>query len=165
MNMKKNFLLISLLFCAYLLPAQTLERISMSAGGATGDDVNFVLGETFNFAMAKDGNISLETGSLASEENTGSDNNFTVVKELAESKPLNCYPNPTSDALTINYETNEQVAIISVYDISGKIVKMQSSKIQNRAELQVDDLSSGTYFISVTDNKFQVIGSSKFIKK
>lgn len=145
--------------------AQTLDRISLSAGGTTGDDVNFVLGETFNFALAKDGNISLETGSLASEQNTGADNNFTVVKEFAQNKPLACYPNPTTDVLTINYSTNETLTIISVYDISGKIVKMQSSKIQNQAELQVNDLSPGTYFISVTDNQFKIIGYAKFIKK
>jgi len=89
---------------------------------------------------------------------------------------LNCYPNPTSDVLTINYTTNEQVAIISVYDSFGKIVKIQKTNLPNlkdladfeyskRAELRVDDLSCGTYFISVTDNKFQVIGSSKVIKK
>lgn len=62
-------LLLFSLFCTFSF-AQNLDRISMSSGGDATDNVAYVIGEAFNFTIAG-GDIVIETGSLASENNTG----------------------------------------------------------------------------------------------
>ena len=134
----------------------------MSSGGATGDDMNFVLGETFNFALAKDGNISLESGSLASEQNTGGDNNFTVVETLFTLKATNCYPNPVSDFLNIDLNTQNQNLTYKIYSSDGKL---QEIKKTNVLIYDASRLATGNYFISIETSDNQILGVAKFIKK
>ncbi len=163
--MKKIILFSFLILFGFSTFSQNLDRISLSSGGSSTDQVNYVLGETFNFTVADGANIVIETGTLGSTDNSGGDNNFTVVKEIAETKPLQCYPNPATDF--INIVTNQSLSgktIFTIYDISGKVIKMQSLENSEIQTMNVSNLSVGTYFISVSDNKLQFLGSLKFIK-
>ncbi len=151
--------------------SQNLDRISLSSGGSATDEVNYVLGETFNFTLADGANVIIETGTLGSSDDTGGDNNFTAVKQLAINSALECYPNPTTDFVNVNLtgfqnlSGLEEELILSVYDITGKVVKMQNCTADNLQTLNVSKFAAGTYFISVSDNFLKPINSVKFIKK
>lgn len=87
--------------------------------------------------------LTLDTGVGTSENELG--DNFKV------------YPNPTSDKITISMEKgdtkNKQIAI---YDIFGKQVKdiQLNSTLENSNEIEIDvrNLSNGTYFVKVSSN-------------
>ncbi len=161
--MRKPTLLLLMLCIGFMqIQAQTLDRISLSAGAATGDTVNFVLGETFNFAIAKDGDISLETGSLSSEENTGSDNNFIFVETLYKLKATNCYPNPVKDILQIDLETSVSSFNFSVFSMAGKLIERKNS---DNLRYNASKLSTGNYLLSIRNSRGEILGVTKFIKK
>ena len=144
--------------------AQNLDRMSLSSGGAAGDNVNYVLGETFNFTMATGGSdgISLESGSLSSEENTGGD--IPTILQNASELPsqIECYPNPVSDILTVDFNGTEGVTGVAVFNALGQMV-LQTPANSEKAYLNVKALPVGSYFVSVLNGK-DVIAVKKIIK-
>ncbi|QCX01383.1 T9SS type A sorting domain-containing protein [Aggregatimonas sangjinii] len=73
------------------------------------------------------------------------------------------YPNPTTTSLNIYIEGGGEVDI-ALYAIDGKLVLSQRKNLQQaEMELDVSDLSAGTYFLKV-DGKMQK-GSYKIIKQ
>jgi hypothetical protein len=164
--MNKLILLILGVFLLSVLTtnAQNLDRISLSSGGAAGDNVNYVLGETFNFTMATGGSdgISLESGSLSSEENTGGDIP-TILQEASEMpSSIECYPNPVSDILTVDFNGTEGVTGVVVFNALGQMV-LQAPANGEKAYLNVKALPAGSYFVSVLNGK-DVIAVKKIIK-
>ena len=161
---KSILVLVSLLLYTMVVNAQNLDRISMSSGGAAGDNLNFVLGETFNFTMATGGSdgISLESGSLSSEENTGGDIP-TILQEASEMpSQIECYPNPVTDILTVDFNGTEGVTGVAVFNALGQMV-LQTSANGEKAYLNVKTLPAGSYFVSVMNGK-DVIAVKKIVK-
>jgi hypothetical protein len=64
-------------------------------------------------------------------------------------------PNPTLDVVRVNFESNTRGDIqFMVTDVAGRILKTQSSFAtvgNNYVVIDLTDLTSGTYFISMTD--------------
>jgi len=144
--------------------AQNLDRMSLNSGGTAGDNLNFVLGETFNFTMAIGGSdgISLESGSLSSEENTGGDIP-TILQEASEMpSQIECYPNPVTDILTVDFNGTEGVSGVAMFNALGQMV-LQTPTNGEKAYLNVKALSAGSYFVSVLNGK-DVIAVKKIIK-
>lgn len=164
--MKKLTLLLVFTTVWALCHAQYLDRISMSSGGAATNEVNYVIGETFNFTMASDGDIVIETGSLGSEDNTGGDANFTEIVELAATTTMKCYPNPVSDILQLQTGLTDGARIdLVVYNENGQIVYQKP--IINQTELSIDfkNMATGMYYISVVENESKTIKAIKIIKQ
>ena len=66
-----------------------------------------------------------------------------------ESIAFSVYPNPTSEMLTITSTLNTEASIF-VYNLEGKIVQ-QASILGNEKQINLADLSSGTYLLKVTN--------------
>lgn len=82
-------------------------------------------------------------------ENNFNKNNFLV------------YPNPTSESLTIAFSSQQvNTETVQIYNSIGILVKTVDLK-QSLTVINVSELSSGLYFIRMTDNPKQTI---KFIK-
>ncbi len=164
--MKKTILLLVFSTVWTLCHAQYLDRISMSCGGAATNEVNYVIGETFNFTMASDADIVIETGSLGSEGNTGGDANFTEIVELAAITTMKCSPNPVSDILQLQTGLTDGARIdLVVYNENGQIVYQKA--IINQTELSIDfkNMATGMYYISVVENESKTIKAIKIIKQ
>ncbi len=70
------------------------------------------------------------------------------------------------DAWRVLFNTNETYGKVSLYDMSGRLVKMQSVDGPRRGDelvFPLSDLPAGTYFINVNTTKNSV--TRKFIKK
>lgn len=75
---------------------------------------------------------------------------------------ISLYPNPTSDVLNIDNKTNEIVSNVSIYSISGALIK--EVKSTNSIEsISVSDLQTGIYFVKLSIN--DEVKNYKFIKK
>jgi hypothetical protein len=80
---------------------------------------------------------------------------LTGTKNIASNK-LNATvaPNPTSDFTQISFTASKSgIAILSVYDLSGKVVLTQNIQIvngANKAQLNVSGLKQGYYLASVS---------------
>lgn len=164
--MKKPTLLLLFLTIWVFSNAQNLDRISISSGGASTNDVSYVIGETFNFTMSDGADLTIETGSQGSEDDTGGDNNYTIIKEMAATHPLKCYPNPATDYIYIEpgMETNSLV-ILQVYDVNGKLLHQGKTTAGMQLKVDVQSLVPGIYFISLFSNTNEILGSTKFNKQ
>lgn len=61
---------------------------------------------------------------------------------------LNFYPNPATEKLTIE-SPNEELQFIEIRDMKGKLI-LELSKEKSINEIDISNLTNGTYFISVT---------------
>lgn len=83
----------------------------------------------------------------------------TGVGENAQ-QVLNIYPNPVNDKLII--EAEETIGMVEIYNLTGAMVLNQECN-SAKAELEVNELQSGIYFIKMTNNCNVVTRS--FVKK
>jgi len=80
--------------------------------------------------------------------------------------PIIVYPNPTESYLNIKFPTefNSKDIVIELYDVNGKLVTDNKSKVQdNHINIDVKSLSNGVYLLHLKsdDKKW----SQLFIKK
>ena len=68
--------------------------------------------------------------------------------------------NPVNDVLSISSKNNLDILSYSILDVNGRTINYNSSDLNN---INVSNLSSGVYFISIETNEGKGIG--KFIKK
>lgn len=72
---------------------------------------------------------------------------------------LNIYPNPSSDLIFIDAQ-GKNIAEVKIYSNAGSIVK----EIKDRNWIDVSDLSSGLYFISVKTNEDNLLQKIQILK-
>ena len=76
---------------------------------------------------------------------------------------MNLYPNPTAGSLQFSYcNLSESLANIAIYNQFGEKIK-EENNVKLNMPILVEDLSSGIYFLSVTQNGTS-IGNFKFVK-
>jgi len=78
------------------------------------------------------------------------------------SSKFNVFPNPATDVVTITNNENIGIEEILMYDINGKTVKEQKGKTENEIQLDVSNLSSGTYLLHIKTSQGTAI--KKLIK-
>jgi len=167
---KINLILLAAMLLTIGVRAQNLDRMSLSSGGAATDNVNYVLGETFNFTLAQGGTISLETGTLSSTGNTGGQNNFVKVLNFDKVSQLTVYPNPAVEFANLNLTGFQNLSglLLAVYDAYGKVVKMHAvdtAGLYLPVNIDVAQLPAGVYFISVSDVSLKPVATAKFVKQ
>ncbi len=86
--------------------------------------------------------------------------NFTIqstvgIEELNNTSNMSLFPNPTTENLFLNFESNTTSALsINIYDISGK--NLQNNTIQtaiggNQVKINTELYEAGIYFIELND--------------
>jgi len=139
---------------------------------------------TYNYSYSVNGGPQIPGDTFSCTSNNGINNiifyidNGVFIKEV--STQVNClglgvdeftvnsfilYPNPVEDVLHLKLKTINIKQIISISDLSGRIVYNQEVPLQSSGliEIPVSKLSSGTYFIQLQNED----GSSlvnKFVK-
>ncbi|MDC1222170.1 T9SS type A sorting domain-containing protein [Salibacteraceae bacterium] len=70
------------------------------------------------------------------------------INEPGESG-IEVYPNPTSDVVNINLNGLGADGLITVYDISGKMVSTQSIRNQSNPSIDLSNLEAGNYILEI----------------
>jgi hypothetical protein len=84
-----------------------------------------------------------------------------VTPVSIDNNRIKVFPNPTTNVLNIQNDTDDTNASIEIYSISGAKVKSLKTT-QALTTITVSDLQSGVYFVKVTMNN--QVGNYKFIK-
>ena len=73
------------------------------------------------------------------------------------------FPNPATDAITIELFRSDKIAAIEVFDMTGRKVLSQAGLSQSKISLNISELESGNYsvIITSTDNKS---ATTRFVK-
>jgi len=78
----------------------------------------------------------------------------TGIKELKTLK-TSIYPNPTTDKVTVNFIGEGKDYMISIFDITGKVIVRETLTNQTgnvQHEIMVNQLQKGSYFITVSND-------------
>ena len=73
------------------------------------------------------------------------------------------YPNPTTGEVFINFSKSFDEVDVYIMDISGRTILTQKHSAVNQIEMQLSELTPGTYFIQVFHND-SIITNEKIIK-
>lgn len=94
--------------------------------------------------------VATDVVALLSSENNFATSNFSI------------YPNPTSDVINVN-AGNLLINAVQISDLNGRIVKNIGTESISNIQIDVQDLNSGIYLMSVFTN--EGVGTSKIVKK
>ena len=86
----------------------------------------------------------------------------TNTSENIDNSLFNIFPNPANQVLNITSKTSQGEIEITIYDALGKRVLFQKEKNQNRIQLDISELSIGSYFYEIKNQ--QNLSRGKFIK-
>jgi hypothetical protein len=142
--------------------SQTISKQVIGPAGATYENdtnkLSYTAGEVLVGAMtSEDGSIQLGNGYYPSLDLS------TLNTQSPELKlQLKVYPNPTTEAIFITHPT-EQFFEVRITDISGKQI-LQTAH-QKQQPLNVQSLTSGTYFVTVTTRDSKQTNTYKIIKQ
>ena len=142
--------------------SQTISKQVIGPAGATYENgtnkLSYTAGEVLVGAMtSEDGSIQLGNGYYPSLDLS------TLNTQSPELKlQLKVYPNPTTEAIFITHPT-EQFFEVRITDISGKQI-LQTAH-QKQQPLNVQSLTSGTYFVTVTTRDLKQTNTYKIIKQ
>lgn len=82
-----------------------------------------------------------------------------VDQTVDQTQLLKIFPNPVEDRLQVEYASQSPNAVFSIYDLYGRM--QMSGKIHSTGQfsINVSNLKSGLYIISVTDDQHRATGS------
>jgi hypothetical protein len=85
------------------------------------------------------------------------------VEENQDFSAVNIYPNPTSGVLNISHDSNFELSSVSVYDMTGHLIK-ENLYFRNQNSFDVSELPSGFYLIKLQSVNGGIVNKS-FVKK
>ncbi len=152
------------------LGAVIFSYLPLQVGTSTTWGINISGSQSFGLALQQNGSLSTwglnDKGQLGNGTNINSNipngiacpTILSTNNEIRNDTKLSVYPNPTSDFLTIQNQTNATISSIKIIDILGKIV-LETNEV---ASINVQKLSKGIYIVEVScENKNY---QQKFIK-
>ena len=158
-----RYTILFFLFLSFSAHAQpTISKQVIGPAGATYENdtnkLSYTAGEVLVGAMtSEDGSIQLGNGYYPSLDLS------TLTTETPELQlQVKVYPNPTTEAIFITHPT-EQFFEVRITDVSGKQI-LQTAH-QKQQPLSVQNLTSGTYFITVTTKESKQTNTYKIIKQ
>lgn len=88
------------------------------------------------------------------------DEAWLSVNSIDKNSSVSCYPNPANDKVLIKYSLDHSENIsINIYSVDGKLVLTENKGLQAKgdhsSEINITDLNTGIYFISVNGSKLQ----------
>ncbi len=147
--------------------SQNDNTLFVSAGGTLsnntytwfndGDQIAEIVGDS-TLNISETGTYSCEIANSIATELTLCTDDFIAMTTsvINHTSPITIQlsPNPifTNQTLNITYP-NQQPILIQLYDISGKVILEQQSNGQNQHYIQMPDLSVGTYFVKIVEEK------------
>lgn len=76
---------------------------------------------------------------------------------------FNVFPNPATNVVNITNAENMLINQVTVYDIAGKEIKKQTYTNETNIQLNIENLSSGTYMLHLQTNEGTAV--KKLVKK
>ena len=117
---------------------------------ASGNNINATLVNGTTWVSSP---VALQCGPLKIDENI-----------LENVSALIIYPNPSSSIITLDIDDSENQTI-QVYSISGQLITNHQATISDsKVEIDITNLSVGTYFITILNPETGLTRKGKFVK-
>lgn len=132
---------------------QTIERSVVNAFGSTS-----VVGDVVFEASAGEAVVTGYAGNFYGQQGFIQAQSWTFVsidEPVEETLDIIAYPNPATDNITLQSESDEVVEV-QVFDLLGNLKYKRASVQLQHLALDVRDYASGIYFVRITVNGNQV---------
>ncbi|HRH67095.1 MAG TPA: T9SS type A sorting domain-containing protein [Bacteroidia bacterium] len=86
-----------------------------------------------------------------------------ATSEIQNANRFSLYPNPAQEYLTVRFDENQNSTLLSIKDITGRVLQKESLQNQNEVKLQLKNFTPGIYLLSVENG--QTVRSSRFIRQ
>jgi len=147
--------------CFSVVWGQTIQNSVVASTGASTSSGNVKMDYTL-------GEVVVETFSAGGNTLTQGfhQTNLTLVAiENTELFPdINIYPNPADNLVNIDIPQNYNQLDISMYDVTGKLLKTQSNA-NGKITFDVSILATGTYYLQVINPKNEQVKTFKVVKR
>ena len=157
-----RYLILAIFLVSLSGNSQTISKQVIGPGGSTVDNgsnkLSYTTGEVVVGAMtSEDGSYQLGNGYYPSLDLS------TLNTESPELQlQVKVFPNPVTEALFITHPT-EQFFDVAITDISGK--QILQTPHQKQQPLNLQTLTTGTYFVTVTTKDSKQTNTYKVIKQ
>lgn len=134
-------------------PTGVDQVVSFAGGiqGGTDGDISFATFDTPNGIFYNEADGALYVSEFSGEGNVRKiDFNIAGIEDTNEVS-FALYPNPVASQLFVVSELGFEIAGVSVYDISGKIVLHPETETEQSVSIDVSTLAAGMYFLRVLD--------------
>ncbi len=91
--------------------------------------------------------------------------NPTSVSTVKTAPEVNLYPNPASTSVNVVYDAGSDVKNIAVYSIIGRQMSIYRANGNNSANLNVENMPAGIYFVRLLNSKGEIVATRKFTKQ
>ena len=81
------------------------------------------------------------------------------------SDEMSLYPNPTNNDINVVYSATANIKTISVYNIIGKAMAIYKPVTDNSANLSLENVPAGIYFVRLINAQGEVVATRKFTKQ
>lgn len=75
------------------------------------------------------------------------------------------YPNPAHDEVNVVYDPSAEIKNIAVYNIIGKVMAVYKPTDNSSANLNIENLPSGIYFVRLMNSRGAMVATRKFTKQ
>lgn len=124
-------------------PSQDISNFTFSANLA-----GISSGAHNLFVRAKDTNENWSLTNVLVFEKT-----MLGVHTSEMEKLFTVYPNPSDSFFNLSYPANKNVEEVSMIDLLGKTISVPVSNFENGKQINITQLTTGTYFLKITSNE------------
>ena len=90
-------------------------------------------------------------------------NIVSLGKNYLLAEQFNIFPNPATNIVNITNNENVSIKQVEIYDLAGKLINTQNFNSEAEIQLNVENLTSGSYLLHLKTNQGTAI--KKLIKK
>ena len=87
------------------------------------------------------------------------------VANVNKATEVNLYPNPAHDELNVVYEPSADIKTIAVYSIIGKTMGVYKVSDPTGANLHIENMPSGIYFVRLMNSHGEAVVTRRFTKQ
>jgi hypothetical protein len=88
-----------------------------------------------------------------------------MLTDLKETDETQLYPNPASQEINVIYNAAADIKSIAVYNLIGRIQTVYKVTGNNSANLQLEGMPPGIYFVRLFNSNGEAVVTKKFTKQ
>jgi len=88
-----------------------------------------------------------------------------AVPNVNKAIEVNMYPNPAHDELNVVYDPSADIKTIAVYSIIGKTMGVYKVSDPTGANLHIENMPSGIYFVRLMNSRGEAVVTRRFTKQ
>ena len=152
-----------------LWPGETVETSHVYTNDTLGDfhmqvdlDGATTLGTYYYKVRINNSSIPSDT---AIETFVITKNTLTAIPTVKSNDEVVLYPNPAHDEVNVVYDPSLDIKNITVYNVIGKILAVYKVTDNNSANLNLENIPSGIYFLRLVNSHGDIAVTRKFTKQ